>query len=58
MLKDEIYQLTVLSITKTMLINFDGFKSVVDALGGVYITVDEPIHDPLQVQTLIPAHIL
>jgi LCP family protein required for cell wall assembly len=47
MLVNEIYELTGISITKTMLVNFEGFKSVVDALGGVYITVDEPMHDPL-----------
>ncbi len=47
MLINEIYELTGISITKTMLVNFEGFKSVVDALGGVYITVDEPMHDPL-----------
>jgi polyisoprenyl-teichoic acid--peptidoglycan teichoic acid transferase len=47
MLISEIYELTGISITKTMLVNFEGFKSVVDALGGVYITVDEPMHDPL-----------
>jgi polyisoprenyl-teichoic acid--peptidoglycan teichoic acid transferase len=46
-LANEIYELTGISITKTMLVNFEGFKSVVDALGGVYITVDEPMHDPL-----------
>jgi LCP family protein required for cell wall assembly len=47
MLVNEIYELTGISITKTMIVNFEGFKSVVDALGGVYITVDEPMHDPL-----------
>lgn len=47
MLINKIYELTGISITKTMLVNFEGFKSVVDALGGVYITVDEPMHDPL-----------
>jgi LCP family protein required for cell wall assembly len=47
MLVNEIYELTGISITKTMLVNFEGFKSVVDTLGGVYITVDEPMHDPL-----------
>ena len=47
MLVSEIYELTGISITKTMLVNFEGFKSVVDALGGVYVTVEEPMHDPL-----------
>src|SRR3990172_7531658 len=47
MLKDEIYQLTEISINRTMLINFDGFKKVIDALGGVKIVVDVPLHDPM-----------
>ncbi len=47
MLVNEIYELTGISITKTMLVNFEGFKSLIDALGGVYITVDEPMQDPL-----------
>ncbi len=47
MLKDEILKLTGISIDKTMMINFDGFKELIDTLGGVEITVDEPMHDPL-----------
>jgi len=47
MLKDEISQLTGISIDRTMLINFDGFKKVIDALGGVEIVVDVPLHDPM-----------
>jgi len=47
MLKDEINELTGIRINRTMLVNFAGFKKVVDALGGVEITVDEPMHDPL-----------
>ena len=47
MLKDEIYKLTGISINKTILINFDGFKKIIDALGGVKIVVDVPLHDPL-----------
>lgn len=47
MLKDEIYQLTEISIDRTMLINFDGFKKVIDALGGVKIVVDVPLHDSM-----------
>jgi LCP family protein required for cell wall assembly len=47
MLKDEIYQLTGIEASKTMLVNFDGFKRIIDALGGIVITVEEPMHDPL-----------
>jgi LCP family protein required for cell wall assembly len=47
MLKQEIYELTGISVSRTMLVNFEGFKNLVDALGGVTITVDEPMHDPL-----------
>ncbi|MCL5070609.1 MAG: LCP family protein [Actinobacteria bacterium] len=45
MLKDEIYQLTQVSIDRTMLVNFEAFKKIIDALGGVKITVDVPLHD-------------
>lgn len=45
MLKDEIYQLTQISISRTMLVNFDAFKKIIDALGGVKIVVDVPLHD-------------
>lgn len=47
MLKQEIYELTGIEIDRTMLINFEGFKKVIDILGGVEITVEEPLHDPL-----------
>lgn len=47
MLKTEIYELTGIEINRTMLINFDGFKKIIDILGGVEIVVDEPLHDPL-----------
>ena len=47
MIKDEILQLTGIETNRTMVINFDGFIKVIDALGGVVITVEEPMHDPL-----------
>ena len=47
MLKQEIFKLTGIGIRRTMLVNFEGFKRVIDALGGVTITVSEPMHDPL-----------
>jgi len=47
MLKKEILDVTGISIRRTMMLNFEGFKRVIDALGGVEITVDEPLHDPL-----------
>ena len=47
MLKSEIHELTDIDIDKVMLINFDGFKKIIDILGGVEIVVDEPLHDPL-----------
>ena len=47
MLKKEIYDVTGITIRRTMMLNFEGFKKVIDALGGVEITVDEPMHDPL-----------
>lgn len=47
MTKYEIRQLTGIDIDRTMILNFNGFKRVIDILGGVWITVDEPLHDPL-----------
>jgi len=47
MLKQEIYELTDIVIDKTMLLNFEGFKKIIDILGGVEIVIDEPLHDPL-----------
>lgn len=46
MLEDEVFKLTGIEITRSMLVNFSGFKNIIDALGGVKIVVDEPLHDP------------
>lgn len=45
MIVDEIYELTDIKIDKVMLANFSAFIKLVDALGGVTITVTEPLHD-------------
>lgn len=47
MIKQEIYELTGIEIDRVMVINFKGFKEIIDVLGGVEITVEEPLHDPL-----------
>ncbi|MGM0366425.1 MAG: LCP family protein [Actinomycetota bacterium] len=47
MLIDEIHKLTGISIDRTMLLNFEGFKRIIDILGGVTIEITEPMHDPL-----------
>ncbi len=47
MLIDEIYQLTGISIDRTMVLNFEGFKRIINILGGVTIEVTEPMHDHL-----------
>lgn len=47
MTKNEIYQLTGIDVDRTMILNFNGFKRIIDILGGVRITVEEPLHDPL-----------
>ena len=47
MIKQEIYELTGIEIDRVMVINFNGFKEIIDVLGGVEITVEEPLHDPL-----------
>lgn len=46
MISDEIYKLTDIGVDKIMLVNFAGFKKIIDALGGVNITITEPLHDP------------
>ena len=45
MVVNEIYKLTDIKIDKVMLANFSAFIKLVDALGGVTITVTEPLHD-------------
>ena len=47
MIKQEIYELTGIEIDRVMVINFNGFKEIIDVLGGVEITVEEPLHDEL-----------
>lgn len=47
MIKQEVNELTGIGVDKYMLINFDGFKRIIDILGGVDIYVSEPLHDPL-----------
>ncbi|MCL4385241.1 MAG: LCP family protein [Actinobacteria bacterium] len=45
MISDEIYKLTDIGIDKVMVVNFAGFKKIIDTLGGVKITITEPLHD-------------
>ena len=47
MTKQEILELTGINIDRVMIVNFNGFKRIIDILGGVKIVVDEPLHDPL-----------
>ncbi|MDD3819164.1 MAG: LCP family protein [Actinomycetota bacterium] len=47
MIKEEVYQLTGINANKVMVVNFRGFKEIINILGGVTITVEEPLHDPL-----------
>jgi LCP family protein required for cell wall assembly len=46
MIKQEIYELTGIEIDRVMVANFNGFKGIIDILGGIDITVTEPLHDP------------
>jgi polyisoprenyl-teichoic acid--peptidoglycan teichoic acid transferase len=43
MIKNEIYKLTDIKISNVMIINFEGFERIIDALGGVEIVVEEPL---------------
>jgi len=47
MIKQEIYELTGIEIDRVMIINFNGFKRIIDILGGIEIVVEEPLHDEL-----------
>jgi len=47
MIKEEIYKLTDIKIDNVMVVNFRGFKEIIDILGGVKIIVEDPLHDPL-----------
>lgn len=47
MIKQEIYELTGIEIDRVMVANFNGFKEIIDILGGIDITVENPMHDPL-----------
>jgi len=47
MIKQEIYKLTGIEVDRVMVVNFNGFKKIIDILGGIEITVEEPLHDPL-----------
>ena len=47
MTKQEIYELTGIEIDRVMIINFNGFKRIIDILGGIEIVVEEPLHDEL-----------
>lgn len=44
-ISEEIFKLTGIGIDKVMIANFAGFKKIIDALGGVSITITEPLHD-------------
>lgn len=47
MVRQEINELCGISVNRTMVINFNGFKKIIDILGGIRVTVTEPLHDPL-----------
>lgn len=47
MIKQEVKELSGIDIDRTILLNFNSFKRIVDILGGVRIVVEEPLHDPL-----------
>jgi len=46
LVEEAIEDITGVEIHYHVLINFDGFKDIVDSLGGVEIYVDEAIYDP------------
>ncbi|HNP70791.1 MAG TPA: LCP family protein [Kouleothrix sp.] len=46
LLKQTVGDLTGLRIDRFMLINFEGFRAVIDKLGGIYVDVPKTIDDP------------
>jgi len=44
--KETVGNLTGLPVQRFVLINFDGFKTLIDKLGGIYIDVPKAIDDP------------
>jgi polyisoprenyl-teichoic acid--peptidoglycan teichoic acid transferase len=44
--KETVSKLTGLAVQRFVLINFDGFKTLIDRLGGIYIDVPKAIDDP------------
>lgn len=42
-----VQTLTHVAIDHFVVVNFDGFKSIVDALGGVRVCIRQAIHDPI-----------
>ncbi len=58
MTKQEILELTGIDIDRVMILNFNGFKRIIDILGGVRIVVDEPLHDPLSGAAFEPGEYL
>jgi len=47
MIKKEINELTGVEADRIAIIDFNGFKEIIDVLGGVRITVEEPLDDEL-----------
>jgi LCP family protein required for cell wall assembly len=47
LIKNEIHQLTGIEIDRILIMDFNGFKEIIDVLEGVRITVEEPLDDEL-----------
>lgn len=45
LLKETVQQLVGIPVDYFVLVNFEGFKTIIDELGGVTIDVQKPIHD-------------
>jgi LCP family protein required for cell wall assembly len=46
LLKETVGELVGMPIDNFVMINFEGFKKVIDTLGGIYVDVPKPIDDP------------
>lgn len=47
LIKDKIEQITNLKIDNVVIVDLDGFRYFIDAIGGINVYLDEPLYDPL-----------
>ncbi len=46
LIKDKVEQITNLTIDNVVIVDLDGFRYFIDAIGGINVYLDEPLYDP------------